>query len=354
MTIFYKTLSCTCTTLLCLNHCLHPTHQVYPNRGIFPAQIHTLAFISLSRMTIPTRFLLLSDTHNLSFTNPSPTQPLLPPTPAIDVLHAGDMTQVGGIPSYKGFLALLAAIPAELKLVIAGNHDLDLDEDYVRAHLEDVDTMEEHDAAVAVVKGEIAREAGVTYLTEGAHTFSLSNGAKSTVYASPYSLEYGDWAFMYWKRQDGFNLTPPITNGGASTATNPIPDFPNVDILMTHGPPKGLLDWCPRGGNVGCPHLLRSLQRSRPLMHVCGHIHEGNGMRVVGWEKGVRVKDVDEMSADEQGDFENAYPEVTEVGKRVRGRYTVVVNASIMDAGYEPTNKPWVVDLELPHAGQGA
>lgn len=215
--------------------------------------------------------------------------------------------------------------------------------------------MEEHDAAVAVMRGELAREAGVTFLDEGVHTFELSNGARFTVYASPYSLEYGDWAFMYGARQDRFNPADPQgVKAGTSAATNPIPDFPNVDIVMTHGPPKGLLDWCPRGGNVGCPHLLRALQRSRPLLHVCGHIHEGNGMRVIDWERGVRVKDVDEMSADEQGDFENAYPEVMEVGQVVRGRHTVVVNASIMDGGYEPTNKPWVVDLELPRAEEEA
>lgn len=68
-----------------------------------------------------------------------------------------------------------------------------------------------------------------------------------------------------------------------SIARNPVPDFPDVDILMTHGPPKGILDGCPQG-NVGCRNLLRALRRAKPLMHCFGHIHEGNGVEIVDWD----------------------------------------------------------------------
>jgi Icc-related predicted phosphoesterase len=56
-----------------------------------------------------------------------------------------------------------------------------------------------------------------------------------------------------------------------------IPD--QVDILITHTPPYGILDQ-PTGGNIhlGCKHLLRELGRIRPRLHVFGHIHASHGV----------------------------------------------------------------------------
>jgi 3',5'-cyclic AMP phosphodiesterase CpdA len=54
-----------------------------------------------------------------------------PPFPKADVLlHSGDLTNVGTVEENRVALNLLASIPAELKLVIAGNHDLTLDKEY--------------------------------------------------------------------------------------------------------------------------------------------------------------------------------------------------------------------------------
>ena len=79
---------------------------------------------------------------------------------------------------------MLKAAPAELKLVIPGNHDITLHEDfYVRGtgknkHLrgmEDVQKIRE------LWTGYEARSAGIVYLEEGVRTFDLSNGARFTV-----------------------------------------------------------------------------------------------------------------------------------------------------------------------------
>lgn len=67
------------------------------------------------------------DTHDFDFTAGT-SQPLQLPTPKADViLLCGDLTQVGGVPSFKRALKMLGSIDAELKLVIPGNHDLELD-----------------------------------------------------------------------------------------------------------------------------------------------------------------------------------------------------------------------------------
>jgi hypothetical protein len=51
-----------------------------------------------------------------------------------------------------------------------------------------------------------------------------------------------------------------------------IPDF--VDILVTHGPPHGILDENSRGQNCGSKALLKHVQRVKPAHHIFGHIHE--------------------------------------------------------------------------------
>jgi Icc-related predicted phosphoesterase len=52
----------------------------------------------------------------------------------------------------------------------------------------------------------------------------------------------------------------------------------NTDILITHGPPFGKLDYVPYNNvNVGCEDLLARVQEIKPKIHVFGHIHEGYG-----------------------------------------------------------------------------
>ena len=46
----------------------------------------------------------------------------------------------------------------------------------------------------------------------------------------------------------------------------------DIDILVTHGAPKGMLDvvW---SGHVGCPVLMRKVQTLKPRVHIFGHVH---------------------------------------------------------------------------------
>jgi hypothetical protein len=56
-----------------------------------------------------------------------------------------------------------------------------------------------------------------------------------------------------------------------------IPD--GLDILVTHGPPYGILDRSPVAlHHAGCPQLLEAVTRLKPKLHVFGHIHGAHGM----------------------------------------------------------------------------
>ena len=56
-----------------------------------------------------------------------------------------------------------------------------------------------------------------------------------------------------------------------------------IDILITHTPPYGILDF-PTSGTVhlGCPHLHDELRRIKPRLHVFGHVHASHGTHTEG------------------------------------------------------------------------
>lgn len=58
-------------------------------------------------------------------------------------------------------------------------------------------------------------------------------------------------------------------------------NIPNdTDVLITHGPPKGILDMTSRGGRVGDKALLDALKNNsalQPRVHCFGHVHKSYG-----------------------------------------------------------------------------
>lgn len=146
---------------------------------------------------VKTRFLVISDTHasdpaRTIFNNGAPFRP---PLPKADVLlHCGDLTMMGHLNEYETTMTMLESIDAEVKLVIAGNHDISLDEEYyarmgkkMQGRRWDADLPRK---AREMWLGERAQRAGVTYLDEGNHKLTLKNGGLLRVYASPYQPEF--------------------------------------------------------------------------------------------------------------------------------------------------------------------
>jgi len=155
-------------------------------------------------------------------------------------------------------------------LMIAGNHDWIFERD----------------------RSASRRLKNITYLEDSS---IVIEGVK--FYGSPHQPEFFDWAFN-------------LPRGGAELARywSLIPD--DTDVLITHGPPFGILDR-PFGKRppAGCELLAKRVQEVRPKVHAFGHIHGGYGRQQVG--------------------------------------PTLFLNASLCDETYEPVNPPHVVDLEL-------
>jgi len=160
--------------------------------------------------------------------------------PRADILvHAGDCTKRGTRAELEGFLRWYGAQPAAARLLVAGNHDAVCEErpDLAR---------------------ELAAKAGVTYLCDEE---LVVEGLR--VWGSPVTPKFRDMAFN-------------VERGPAIRAVwEAIPT--GLDLLVTHGPPRGLGDRIFLGTHVGCADLLERVKVAAPRVHVFGHIHEAHG-----------------------------------------------------------------------------
>ena len=308
-----------------------------------------------SNLNIKTRILIISDTHSALPASSETSVPFRQPLPKADVLlHAGDLTMNGRFDQHERAVELIKSHDAELKVVIPGNHDLTLDRDYYRQypllHTQYRGTeYDQYDDAMLdsieeLYTGKEAQATGIVYMVEGVRTFTLKNGAMFTVYASAYQPEFCNWAFGYARTQDRFNADGA---GFRFTPRNPVPET-GIDVMLTHGPPMGILDETSREEHVGCKHLRRAVERCKPQLHAFGHIHEGWGAVKKSWA----VKDGGEESITELDEHDvsermGAYHDATGLQA---GKETLFVNAAIMDLAYKPLQAPWIVDLMLPSA----
>ncbi|KAH7065558.1 Metallo-dependent phosphatase-like protein [Macrophomina phaseolina] len=304
------------------------------------------------------RFLIISDTHeNEEDDKTERTSAFQPPTHLTDidvVLHCGDLTENGTLAELTKAIDKLAAIRAQLRLFIAGNHEIALDERYYRSQGGDAET---HAAALKAVR-EDALAKGVTYLEEGTHAFALEDGAAFTLYASPWTPACGQSAFQYESREDRFNPPGTTPEWATNTATkcSIIPE--GVDVVMTHGPPMYVLDDTGRGNSGGCEHLRRAVCRVKPRLHCFGHVHRGYGAQRVFFERPQEEEDDDdEMRCEPQlkefvgrnqarrKGYASLSPGSDAAWKE--DRQTLMVNAAVMDDQEKATNVPWVVEMEL-------
>ncbi|KAG5341107.1 hypothetical protein C0989_011560 [Termitomyces sp. Mn162] len=208
-----------------------------------------------------TRFVCISDTHVQTFDIPDGDV----------LLHSGDLTNLGLLKEFEKVMEWIYQLPHKTKILIAGNHDLTLHEDwyqeeYHRWHR--TAGKQERAKIVELLTGPRAREAGVVYLQDSSYTFRTKPEGRSwSVYGSPWSPWFHNWAFNY-NREDGEAL---------------LSNFPATDILLTHGPPARILDRTQSLDFAGCADLRNHLPRLRPRLHVFGHIHESRGAHVHAW-----------------------------------------------------------------------
>jgi Icc-related predicted phosphoesterase len=155
------------------------------------------------------------------------------------IIHAGDITLRGRASEVTDFLDWFAGLNYAHKIFIAGNHDFFLEKS--------------SPAAIAQMLPE-----GVTYLKDSG---TQINGLK--FWGSPVTPWFFNWAF---NRHRGAPLRH---------HWNMIPA--DTDVLITHGPPYGILDQVGNQLHVGCKDLVKKVEEIKPKVHVFGHIHESYG-----------------------------------------------------------------------------
>jgi Icc-related predicted phosphoesterase len=181
------------------------------------------------------KIVCISDTHTLHKNMKIPDGDLL--------IHAGDVSSRGKLEEIIQFNDWLGTLPHRHKVMIAGNHDFYFESNPLHAKSLITNAVYLNDSGIEI------------------------EGFK--IWGSPIQPWFYDWAFNRQRGEDirkHWELIPTDT-----------------DILITHGPPYGILDETARGELVGCTDLLEVVQqRVKPRLHVFGHIHEGYGKTTIG------------------------------------------------------------------------
>lgn len=196
----------------------------------------------------------VSDTHTLFGRIKLPKGDLL--------IHAGDACSYGNEQEFRTFACQFREAPFKYRIFVAGNHDR-----FVESN--------RHDAIEMLGKD-------VIYLQDEQCSIEGYN-----IYGSPWVPAFCNWAFNADERQ-------------LELAADAVPE--GLDILVTHGPPYGLMDDGLRFGylhtHIGSQPLARKLLKlhekdESPYLHIFGHNHCGYG---VALDNGVLVANVAQVN----------------------------------------------------------
>lgn len=192
------------------------------------------------------------------------------------IVHSGDfMKHAMKYEDFEGFINWFQKLPFQHKILVPGNHDM-------WAECLEYDTY---------LKGELLPHDIHLLICESV----VIDGVK--FYGSPYTPAFCNWGFqlrpyeqeVHWKN---------------------IPD--DTDVLITHGPAKGILDYIniingePKEA-LGCEFLTKRIDDLNLQAHLFGHIH-------------------------------GAY------GRKEESGY-VALNSAILNESYKVQNKPQIVEV---------
>ena len=176
------------------------------------------------------RLILISDTHQLHREVEVPDGDVL--------IHAGDFTMFSeSLEAVADFNDWLGGLPHRHKIVVPGNHEFFLEADPSERSLLSNATL---------------------LINEGVEIEGLR------IWGTPVNPLYGG-AFGLSSAKDRKRLYAEIPQ--------------NTDVVISHGPPYGILDTAPVSGlHQGCRELLDAVTQIRPKLHVFGHIHDAYGV----------------------------------------------------------------------------
>ena len=201
--------------------------------------------------------------------------------PFADILiHCGDISYRGELDVMEDFINWLGELPHATKIVIGGNHDLTLDP----FRLSNMYREKYTPALLDMFKAK-----GINYLFEQE---LIIDGIK--FFGTPFVPNLPQWSFCD-KGENKFLKVPD-----------------DVNVLITHGGPRGIRDWRKEHDNslthFGSDFLRDRVKELKDLKINCfGHCHDAAGIEEID---GVKY-----------------------------------INASICDERYNPINPPIVIDI---------
>jgi len=186
------------------------------------------------------------------------------------IIHGGDISKVGKEYEVEDFVDCFSNLNYQHKIFIAGNHDFFFERETNKniQHILNNNIIYLHNSEVEI------------------------EGIK--IWGSPYTPRFFNWAF---------NL-----DRGTDLEKNWQQIPADTDILVTHGPPFGILDRTVSGLNVGCEELMKKVKEIQPKYHLFGHIQEDYGM--------------------------------------FQSEQTTFINGSVLNERYELVNSPILFELE--------
>lgn len=205
--------------------------------------------------------------------------------PECDIsIFSGDFSGRGSVSNTEDFLDWYASQrQCKHKIMIAGNHDLCFDprfEDETGASRWLQKLMKEYPEIIYLENSSVELE-----------------GLK--IWGSPITPDFHPkyWAFNKPRGEEIQKVWDTIPT--------------DTDIIVTHGPVHGAGDYIPNQMfHAGCEDLKRTIRKVKPILHVCGHIHEGYG---------------------------KVYDSIDNI---------LFVNASICNEDYKPINPPILIEIE--------
>ena len=151
--------------------------------------------------------------------------------PAGDILvHCGDMTNTGTATEIQSFVNWFASHPHPHKVMIAGNHDITLDERFYarkwnRFHSERCDQLVQEETSDGFVRPSTSCRA--LFYRKDCPIIALENSGACIrglqFWGSPYSPEFCDWSHSVQRGASAADLWRQIPSG--------------THVLLTHGPP---------------------------------------------------------------------------------------------------------------------
>lgn len=172
---------------------------------------------------------IISDTHELH------REVTIPPADIL--IHCGDFTMFSkSAGAILDFNAWLGELPHKWEIITPGNHEFFLEADPSRRRLISNATL---------------------LINESVEVAGLK------IWGSPMTPLYGG-AFGRSSAKDREGIYSQIPG--------------DTDILVTHGPPYGVLDKASDSNDhAGCHQLLAAVRRIKPKLHAFGHVHGAYG-----------------------------------------------------------------------------